>query len=127
MIEFVCFGGAQPCCGNTRLLQTILREEWHYKHIVVADCGAVTDFFTSHKTSSDAVHASSKAVLAGTDVECVWQGYAYEKLPEAVAKGLITEKERDRLHDEVMNSELYETLDKNKERVFPSSKEVCRH
>ena len=85
----------EPCCGNTRLLQTILREQWNYKHIVVADCGAVTDFFTSHKTSSDATHASAKAVLAGTDVECVWQGYAYEKLPEAVAKGLISEKEID--------------------------------
>jgi beta-glucosidase len=85
----------EPCCGNTRLLQTILREDWGFKHIVVSDCGAVTDFFTSHKTSSDAVHASSKAVLAGTDVECVWQGYAYEKLPEAVARGLITEKEVD--------------------------------
>lgn len=83
----------EPCCGNSRLLQTILREEWGFKYVVVSDCGAVTDFFTSHKTSSDAVHASSKAVLSGTDVECVWQGYAYEKLPEAVAKGLITEKE----------------------------------
>lgn len=85
----------EPCCGNARLLQTILREDWGFKHIVVSDCGAVTDFFTSHKTSSDAVHASSKAVLAGTDVECVWQGYAYEKLPEAVARGLIKEKEVD--------------------------------
>jgi len=85
----------EPCCGNSRLLQTILRQDWGFKYIVVSDCGAVTDFFTSHKTSSDAVHASSKAVLAGTDVECVWQGYAYEKLPEAVAKGLITEKEVD--------------------------------
>lgn len=85
----------EPCCGNSRLLQTILREDWGFKHIVVSDCGAVTDFFTSHKTSSDAMHASAKAVLSGTDVECVWQGYAYEKLPEAVAKGLITEKEVD--------------------------------
>ena len=85
----------EPCCGNSRLLQTILRKDWGFKHIVVSDCGAITDFFTSHKTSSDAVHASSKAVLSGTDVECVWQGYAYEKLPDAVAKGLITEREVD--------------------------------
>jgi beta-glucosidase len=85
----------EPCCGNTRLLQTILREQWGYKHIVVADCGAVTDFYSSHKTSSDATHASAKAVIAGTDVECVWQGYAYAKLPEAVAKGLVSEKEID--------------------------------
>ncbi len=85
----------EPCCGNSMLLQTILRNKWGFKYVVVSDCGAVTDFFTSHKTSSDAAHASSKAVLSGTDVECVWQGYAYEKLPEAVAKGLITEKEID--------------------------------
>jgi beta-glucosidase len=85
----------EPCCANSRLLQNILREEWGFKYVVVSDCGAVTDFFTSHKTSSDATHASAKAVLAGTDVECVWQGYAYEKLPEAVNKGLITEKEID--------------------------------
>ena len=86
----------EPCCGNTRLLQTILRDTWGFKYIVVSDCGAVTDFYTSHKTSSDATHASAKAVLAGTDVECVWQGYAYEKLPEAVSKGLISEKEIDK-------------------------------
>src|SRR5678816_4139948 len=81
----------EPCCGNTRLLQTILRDEWGFKYLVVSDCGAVTDFYTSHKVSSDAIHASSKAVLAGTDVECVWAGYAFENLPHAVKKGLIKE------------------------------------
>ena len=62
----------EPCCGNTRLLQKILRDEWGFKYLVVSDCGAITDFYTSHKVSSDAVHAASKGVLAGTDVECVW-------------------------------------------------------
>ncbi|MBK5271014.1 MAG: glycoside hydrolase family 3 C-terminal domain-containing protein, partial [Bacteroidia bacterium] len=28
-----------------------------------------------------------------TDVECVWEGYAFANLPDAVAKGLITEEE----------------------------------
>ncbi|MFA9390376.1 MAG: xylan 1,4-beta-xylosidase [Prolixibacteraceae bacterium] len=81
----------EPCCGNTRLLQRILRDEWGYQHLVVSDCGAVTDFFTSHKVSSDAVHAASKAVLAGTDVECVWENYPFKNLPEAVEKGLLKE------------------------------------
>jgi beta-glucosidase len=81
----------EPCCGNNRLLQHILRDQWGFKYLVVSDCGAVTDFFTSHKVSSDATHASSKAVLAGTDVECVWAGYAFEHLPDAVKKGLINE------------------------------------
>lgn len=83
----------EPCCGNNRLLQNILRDQWGFKYVIVSDCGAVTDFFTTHKVSSDAVHASSKAVLAGTDVECVWEGYAFANLPDAVVKGLITEEE----------------------------------
>ena len=86
----------EPCCSSSRLLQTILRDQWGFKYLVVSDCGAVTDFFTSHKVSSDAVHAAAKGALAGTDVECVWEGYAYEKLPEAVRKGLLSEKEVDK-------------------------------
>src|SRR6187455_993912 len=85
----------EPCCGNTRLLQKILREDWGFKHIVVSDCGAIADFYTSHKVSSTAVHATAKGVLAGTDVECQWAGHNYKHLPEAVRKGLITEKEID--------------------------------
>jgi beta-glucosidase len=81
----------EPCCGNTRLLQDILRDDWGFKYLVVSDCGAITDFYTSHKVSSDAVHAAAKGVLAGTDVECQWDNPAFKKLPEAVARGLITE------------------------------------
>jgi beta-glucosidase len=86
----------EPCCGNSRLLQQILREDWGFKYLVVSDCGAITDFFTSHKVSSDAVHAASKAVLAGTDVECVWENYPFKKLPDAVSHGLIREEEIDK-------------------------------
>jgi len=86
----------EPCCGNTRLLQKILRDEWGFKHLVVSDCGAVTDFFTSHKVSSDDIHAAAKAVLAGTDVECVWDNYPFKKLPESVSKGLLREEDIDR-------------------------------
>lgn len=82
----------EPCCGNSQLLQSILRDQWGFKHLVVSDCGAVTDFYTSHKVSPDATHASAKAVLAGTDVECVWDGYAYKNLPQAVAAGLLKEE-----------------------------------
>jgi beta-glucosidase len=86
----------EPCCGNTRLLQRILRDEWGFEYLVVSDCGAITDFFTTHNVSSDAVHASSKAVLAGTDVECVWENYPYKNLPEAVERDLILEEDIDK-------------------------------
>ncbi len=85
----------EPCCGNTRLLQQILRDEWGFKHMVVSDCGAIADFYMNHHVSSDAVHAAAKGTLAGTDVECGF-GYAYTKLPEAVRRGLVSEQEVDK-------------------------------
>ncbi len=84
-----------PCCGSTRLLQQILRDEWGFKYLVVSDCGAISDFYTSHKSSSDATHASAKATIAGTDVECGY-GYAYKSIPAAVKQGLISEAEVDK-------------------------------
>ena len=84
-----------PCCGSNRLLQQILRDEWGFKYLVVSDCGAVSDFHMNHKSSSDAVHGSSKAVIAGTDVECGFD-YAYKSIPEAVERGLLTEAEIDK-------------------------------
>ena len=85
----------EPCCGSTRLLQDILRREWGFQYLVVSDCGAVSDFYTSHKSSSSAVTASAKAVLAGTDVECGF-GYSYGSIPEAVRRGLVSEQEIDK-------------------------------
>jgi len=86
----------EPCCGSSRLLQRILRDDWGFKYIVVSDCGAITDFYTSHKVSSTPVHAASKAVLAGTDVECVWENYPFKTLPQGVEQGLIKEEDIDK-------------------------------
>ena len=76
-------------------MQTILRDEWGFQYLVVSDCGAVSDFYESHKSSSSPVHASAKATIAGTDVECGY-GYAYKSIPEAVHHGFISEAEADK-------------------------------
>ena len=84
-----------PCCGSNRLLQQILRDEWGFQYLVVSDCGAVSDFHMNHKSSSDAIHGSAKAVISGTDVECGFD-YAYKSIPEAVNRCLLSEAEIDK-------------------------------
>lgn len=85
----------EPCCSNGRLLQDILRDEWGFKYLVVSDCSAVSDIHQTHKVSSDATHSAARAALAGTDVECGYN-YAYRSIPDAVKRGLISEKEVDK-------------------------------
>ncbi len=84
----------EPCCGNKKLLNYILRKEWGYDGIVVADCGAIADFYkpNAHATHADAATASAEAVLSGTDLDC---GSSYNALMDGVERGLITEKDID--------------------------------
>ena len=84
----------EPCCGNSRYLQRILRDEWGFDGIVTSDCGGIDDFWKPgrHGVSANAHAASALAVRTGTDVEC---GSNYRTLPEAVAAGEITEAEID--------------------------------
>jgi beta-glucosidase len=83
-----------PCCGSNRLLTQILRNDWGYEGIVVADCGAISDFYRDkgHATHPDAASASADGVLNGTDLDC---GSSYASLVESLQKGLITEKDLD--------------------------------
>ena len=89
MCAYNRFNG-EPCCGNNELLQDILRNQWHFEGYVTSDCGAVYDFAHYHKTHVDDTEAVADAVLSGTDLEC---GNLYPRLIQAVAQGLITEKE----------------------------------
>ena len=83
----------EPCCAQTRYEQQILRDEWGFKGLITSDCGAIRDFLPNyHHVVETSEHASAIAVRAGTDVEC---GSEYKNLPEAVRKGLISERDID--------------------------------
>ena len=78
-----------PCCGNKRYLQRILRDEWGYQGLVVSDCGAIRDFHQKgcHEVSATPSIAAGTAIIAGTDVEC---GSVYKNIPTALENGELT-------------------------------------
>jgi beta-glucosidase len=82
----------EPCCGSNLLLDTILRDQWHFKGHVVSDCGAIADFYMGHHVVPGQAEAVALSVKHGVDLNC---GDEYPALIEAVKRGLITEKEID--------------------------------
>ena len=81
----------EACCASTEL-SGILRNEWGFKGYIVSDCWAISDIWKYHKIAKDEAEAAALAVKRGTDLEC---GDTYHALPEAVKRGLLTEKDLD--------------------------------
>jgi len=82
----------QACVANPTLLQDTLRKRWSFLGYVVGDCGAVEDVWKHHKQVATPAEAAAAALRAGTDLDC---GTAYRHLDEALARGLVTEKDID--------------------------------
>lgn len=88
-----------PAGANERFMRDILEKEWGFEGVVVSDCWAVADFYSGHKWSADRAEAAAAAVKAGMDMEC---GNAVPAIPEAIRRGLLTEKDVDESITRVM-------------------------
>jgi beta-glucosidase len=83
----------EPCCASKLLLEQVLRGEWGFDGHVVSDCGALSDFHNNHKVTGDAAESAALALKNGCDLGC---DTVFDAIPEAIARGLITEAEVDR-------------------------------
>lgn len=82
----------EPCCGSSRLLQDVLRNEWGFDGYIVSDCDAIVDIYKFHQVVPTPAEAAALAVKSGTDLEC---GNVYLHLKEAVERKLVTEGDID--------------------------------
>jgi beta-glucosidase len=79
----------EACCGNTYLLQDVLRNQWGFKGHIVSDCDAIADIFDGHKLAASKTGAAALALQRGVNLNC---GDTYLSLTDAVKQGLVTEK-----------------------------------
>ncbi|GAA0671319.1 beta-glucosidase [Sphingomonas insulae] len=81
-----------PACAASWLMNDRIRRDWGFTGFTVSDCDAVSNIHAFHHYRLDAAGAAAAAVRGGTDLNC---GTAYAALPQALAKGLVSQSEVD--------------------------------
>ena len=80
-----------PCVASHELLTGILRDEWGFEGIVVADYDGVNELVVSHQVTADPAVAAAMALRAGLDSELPRTIAFGEPLARALDEGLVDE------------------------------------
>jgi len=83
-----------PSHASRWLLTDVLRKEWGFQGATLSDYFAVREMVTRHKMFETPDDAAVAAVKAGVDVELP-DGEAYNRLPELVRAGRVSQAEID--------------------------------
>jgi beta-glucosidase len=81
-----------PCHASVELLTTILRGEWGFDGIVVADYTGIEMLSTLHRLTGDLATAATLGLTAGVDVELPSAVTYREPLERALADGRVDER-----------------------------------
>jgi beta-D-xylosidase 4 len=77
-----------PTCLDAHAQSEVLRRQFGFRGMVVSDCDAISDAWTSHGYARNASDATARALRAGTDMDC---GDTYARgAPEAVETGALS-------------------------------------
>ncbi|MFJ8545316.1 glycoside hydrolase family 3 N-terminal domain-containing protein [Streptomyces sp. NPDC093586] len=95
MNSYAEIDGEAPA-ASTRLLTTVLREQWGFEGTVVSDYWSLPFLATAHRVASDFTDAGAVSLRAGMDVELPDQRGFGTALVEAVRDGRVDEADVDR-------------------------------
>ena len=91
----------EPACANSFLLEHLLRGAWNFGGYVVGDCDSIDEIFSEHHFTKSLPETAALTLRRGADNECI-DSYSkvhdssdYKKYLDAVAQGLLSEKELD--------------------------------
>ncbi|ARN83701.1 glycoside hydrolase family 3 N-terminal domain-containing protein [Methylocystis bryophila] len=82
-----------PMAANRELLNGYLRQKLGFAGVIMSDYGAVAELI-QHGVAGDIVEAAALALTAGVDMDMVSGAYV-SALPEALARGLVEERQID--------------------------------
>jgi beta-glucosidase-like glycosyl hydrolase len=91
----------EPCHASRRLLTQVLREEWGFDGLVVADYVGISLLYQHHNLARDPAEAAAMAFNAGVDIELPADDCA-SHLGEAVRRGLISMERIDAIVERVL-------------------------
>jgi beta-glucosidase len=79
----------EPCHSSHKLLTKVLREQWGFDGIIVADYIGISLLYQHHNVAADRAEAAALAFNAGLDIELPGDDCAMQ-ITEAVNRGLIS-------------------------------------
>ncbi len=75
-----------PAASDPWLLKDLLRDEWGFKGMVIADLGAIARLKTAHYTASDDKTAISDSIRAGLDMQ--FYDFTHEIFQQSIIKAV---------------------------------------
>ncbi len=99
-----------PCSSNYSLLTDLLKKQWGFDGLLVADYEAIVQLVNDHHVANDTAEAAALAFNAGMDIELPGFTVYKEGLIEALYRGLITDEALDRSVLRVLEEKLRQGL-----------------
>jgi beta-glucosidase len=86
--------GGIPSHANRWMLTDVLRNQWGFQGVVVADYEGIEQLMSLHHVAGNLTDAAVRALHAGVDDDMP-DGEAFVNLPQALAEGKVTQAEID--------------------------------
>ncbi|WP_354623842.1 glycoside hydrolase family 3 N-terminal domain-containing protein [Psychromonas sp. MME2] len=86
----------EPCHSSKYLLTTVLRDQWGFDGLIVADYGGIELLVSHHGIAADRAEAAALAFNAGLDIELPDDACATH-IQDAMERGLISEAKIDEI------------------------------
>lgn len=84
-----------PCTSNASLVTDLLKKQWGFDGLIVADYEAIVQLVNDHQIANDMAEAAALAFNAGMDIELPGFTVFKEGLIEALYRGLVTDEHLD--------------------------------